>query len=166
MSRYCGTQYSEGRKKRELAQADRGLRGNLRGTDPAVIPAMTIISFRDLVVWQRAMILAERVYGLTEGFPHAELYGLTSQLRRCAVSIPSNIAEGQARKTGHYLQHLDAASGSAAELQTQLELSFRLKLVEKRRIEPILAAAEEVGRMLHGLAASVAASQAARNASP
>ena len=119
---------------------------------------MTIISFRDLLVWRRSMVLTEKIYSLTESFSRAEMYGLTAQLRRCAVSIPSNIAEGHARKTGHYLEHLDTASGSAAELQTQLELVFRLKLADKRRVDPIIREAEEIGRMLHGLAASVAAS--------
>jgi len=118
---------------------------------------MTITSFRDLSVWQRSMVLTERIYAFTESFPRAEMYGLTAQLRRCAVSIPSNIAEGHARKTGHYLEHLDTASGSAAELQTQLELVFRLKLADKRHVDPIMGEAEEIGRMLHGLAASVAA---------
>ena len=125
-----------------------------------IVPDMTITSFRDLLVWQRSMVLTEKIYGLTESFPRAEIYGLTAQLRRCAVSIPSNIAEGHARKTGHYLEHLNTASGSAAELQTQLELAFRLNLADKRRVDPIMGEAEEIGRMLHGLAASVAASSA------
>ena len=124
------------------------------------LAGMAIITFRELLVWQRSMVLTEQVYSLTENFPRTELYGLTSQLRRCAVSIPSNIAEGQARRTGHYLQHLNVASGSAAELQTQLELAYRLKFAERALVAPIMAAAEEVGKMLHGLAASVAAQSA------
>lgn len=120
---------------------------------------MTIKSFRDLLVWQRAMVLAEHVYDVTKGFPRTEQYGLTAQLRRSAVSIPSNIAEGHARQTGHYLNHLDIASGSSAELQTQLELAIRLRLAPANRLTHILADAAEVGRMLHGLAASVAVTQ-------
>ena len=85
--------------------------------------SMPIQSFRDLVVWQRSMVLVEQVYELTDTFPRREQFGLTSQIRRCAVSIPSNIAEGHTRKTGHYLEHLKIASGSEAELQTQLEIA-------------------------------------------
>ncbi|HXG87619.1 MAG TPA: four helix bundle protein [Vicinamibacterales bacterium] len=116
---------------------------------------MAITSFRDLVVWQRAMVLVERIYELTECFPRHEQYGLTTQLRRAAVSIPSNIAEGQARRTGYFLNHLNMASGSEAELQTQLELAARLHLGDRGRIEKLLAESSEVGRMLHALAASV-----------
>ena len=107
---------------------------------------MAIQSFRDLVVWQRSMVLVEQVYELTDNFPRREQFGLTAQIRRCAVSIPSNIAEGHTRKTGHYLEHLNIASGSEAELQTQLEIACRLKFVEKRRVEPVLASAAEIGR--------------------
>ena len=121
----------------------------------ALLHAVPITSFRDLVVWQKAMTLVERVYELTKTFPRDEQYGLTAQLKRAAVSIPSNIAEGHARRTGHFLNHLNVAIGSEAELQTQLELSHRLKLAEKSRVEPLSAAASEIARMLHGLVASV-----------
>src|SRR5262245_2783899 len=107
------------------------------------------------------MALAETVYALTDGFPRAERFGLTFQIRKSVVSIPSNIAEGHARKTGYYLQHLNIAMGSEAELQTQLELAYRLKFVPERRVQPILASAAEIGRMLHGLAGSVALSNSA-----
>ena len=116
---------------------------------------MAITSFRDLVVWQRAMVLVERIYELTEGFPRHEQYGLTTRLRRAAVSIPSKIAEGHARRTGYFLNHLNMASGSEAELQTQLELAARLHLGDRGPIEKLLAESSEVGRMLHALAASV-----------
>jgi four helix bundle protein len=129
-------------------------------------PAMRITSFRDLEVWQRSMVLAERVYTLTEGFPRCEQYGLTAQLRRAAVSIPSNIAEGHARRTGQYLYHLNVASGSDAELQTQLELASRLRLVSTNRVGPLLDESAEIGRMLRGLASSVARSRAARRSPP
>jgi four helix bundle protein len=116
---------------------------------------MEIRSFRDLWVWQRAMTLVEDVYLLTEQFPRSEQYGLSIQLRRAAVSIPSNIAEGHARRTGYFLNHLNMAVGSQAELQTQLELAYRLRFVERSQVEPLLAAAAEIAKMLHGLSASV-----------
>jgi four helix bundle protein len=105
------------------------------------------------------MELAERVYELTREFPTGEQYGITLQLRRAVISIPSNIAEGHARPTGHYINHLRTAAGSSAELQTQLELAYRLKFVPKARVTPILDAAAELSRMLHGLTASVEASR-------
>ena len=101
------------------------------------------------------MALVEGVYELTDRFPRAEQFGLSIQLRRAAVSIPSNIAEGHARQTGYYLNHLNIAIGSQAELQTQLELAYRLNFVEKKVVEPLLLAGAEVAKMLHGLAASV-----------
>ena len=107
------------------------------------------------MVWQRAMVLVEKVYELTERFPRTEVFGLTAQLRRAAVSIPSNIAEGHARRAGNYRHHLNIALGSEAELQTQLELAYRLKLVAKAKVLPLLNDAAEVGRMLHGLSASL-----------
>lgn len=125
---------------------------------------MTIKSFRELLVWQRSMTLAEQVYTLTEDFPSSERYGLTAQLRRASVSIPSNIAEGHMLQTGHYLHHLTVAAGSNAELQTQLELGYRLRLTSQSRVMPILDEAAEIGRMLRGLHAAVA--RAKRRAQP
>ena len=116
---------------------------------------MEIQSFRDLVVWQKAMSLVEDVYALTEHFPHSEMFGLRAQLRRAAVSIASNIAEGHARKTGYYVGHLSIAIGSQAEVQTQIELAYRLKLVAKNEAEIVLDRSAEVAKMLHGLIASV-----------
>ncbi|MFN2444367.1 MAG: four helix bundle protein [Vicinamibacterales bacterium] len=116
---------------------------------------MAIRSFRDLIAWQRAMQLTEQIYALTANFPRTEQYGLTAQLRRAAVSIASNIAEGHARQTGHYLNHLSVACGSSAELQTQLELACRLGLVDPTRAAPVMDSAAEVGRLLHALAAAV-----------
>ena len=87
-----------------------------------------ILTFRDLDVWQNAMKLAESVYLITGKFPNEEKFGLISQMRRCAVSVPSNIAEGFMRKnTKEYIQFLHIALGSLGELDTQLELSKRLK---------------------------------------
>ena len=88
---------------------------------------MVIHSHKDLTVWKRSMELVLAVYVLTENFPRTEIYGLTSQMRRCAVSIPSNIAEGRSRGTRKdYLQFLRVSLGSAAELETQIEISKQL----------------------------------------
>jgi four helix bundle protein len=116
---------------------------------------MEIKSFRDLVVWQKSMDLVERVYEVTESLPRSEQFGLSIQLRRAAVSIPSNIAEGHARKTGYYLNHLNMAIGSQAELQTQLELAHRLHFVDRDRVAPVMEAGSQVAKMLHRLVASL-----------
>lgn len=114
-----------------------------------------IQSFRDLLVWQKAMVLTERVYAATETLPRVEVYGLTSQIRRAVVSIPSNIAEGKAIGGRGYLRHLRIALGSEAELQTQIELAARLKLFDRRQADALLTACGEVGRMLSGLLKSL-----------
>lgn len=108
-------------------------------------------SFRDLQVWHKAMGLADAVYTATADFPRAEIFGLTSQIRRAVVSIPSNIAEGQAIGGGRYLNHLRIAIGSEAEVQTQLELAVRRSYISADRARVLLEDAAEVGRMLHGL---------------
>jgi len=108
-------------------------------------------SYADLTVWQRAMD-HEGVYRSTERFPQAEIYGLTSQFRRAAVSIPSNIAEGNARdSTKEYLRFLSVAQGSLAELETQLLLAGRLNLLDQTELEPLSALVAEVRRMAYGL---------------
>jgi four helix bundle protein len=114
-----------------------------------------IQSFRDLTVWQKAMELAERVYSETEGLPRSEIYGLTSQIRRAAVSIPSNIAEGKAISGRGYLHHIRIALGSEAELQTQIELAVRLKLLDRTNANRLLSDTSEVGRMLSSLLKSL-----------
>jgi four helix bundle protein len=110
-----------------------------------------IQSFRDLDVWQKSMNLVEHVYTATENFPRSEEFGLRSQVRRAAVSIPSNIAEGKAVGGQGYRRHVKIALGSDAELQTQLELARRLRLLSTPVADTLLAQAEEVGRMLAGL---------------
>jgi four helix bundle protein len=91
---------------------------------------MTINSFRDLRVWKSGIDLVIEVYRLTQAFPREEQYGLTSQVRRAAVSIPSNLAEGHARESSkEYLNHLSIVQGSLAELQTQIEIAVRLDFV-------------------------------------
>ncbi|MGI9405600.1 MAG: four helix bundle protein [Hyphomicrobiaceae bacterium] len=109
-------------------------------------------SYRDLIVWQKAMDLAELAYGLTKDFPRVELYGMTSQIRRAATSVPANIAEGQGREnTGSFVQFLRIAQGSLKELETHLILSTRVKLAKQATVSPLLDLCEEVGRMLRAL---------------
>src|SRR5438552_14165256 len=89
---------------------------------------MTVTSYKDLEAWQLGMDFAEAVYTLTRTFPREELFGLTSQLRRAAVAIPSNVAEGHRHGTNAYRHYIIMALGSQAECETQLELASRLKL--------------------------------------
>jgi four helix bundle protein len=110
--------------------------------------------YKDLIVWQKAMALVTDVYRATQPFPKEELFGLTSQMRRAAVSIPSNIAEGQGRLTqGEFRQFLGNARGSFAELDTQLLIAQNLGyLKESAQLFDELA---EVGRLLNGLLSSL-----------
>lgn len=113
----------------------------------------TIHIHKDLDVWKKAMELATEVYSMTTAFPRDELYGLTSQIRRSVISIPSNIAEGAARHSRkEFIQFLHVASGSIAELETQLLLAARLGLIPDD--QPFLRL-EEVRRMLLGLLRSL-----------
>jgi four helix bundle protein len=114
-----------------------------------------IQSFRDLSVWQKSMELTERVYTITEQFPRSERFGLTSQMRRAAASIPSNIAEGKAIGGLSYPRHLRIAHGSEAELQTQIEVARRLGFLDEAEAKTLLGAVSEVGRMLVGLRRSL-----------
>ena len=113
---------------------------------------VAIKSFRDLDVWQTAMKLAEICYQKTANFPSRETYGLANQIRRAAVSTPSNIAEGHSRRTLQaYLNHLSIALGSQSELETQIEFSSRLRFLSEQSGKEILQIAGQVGRMLHAL---------------
>jgi four helix bundle protein len=113
-------------------------------------------SFRDLQVWQKSMDLVEAVYAVSASFPGDERFGLTSQLRRAAVSIPSNIGEGKRRtREKAKLSHLDIALGSQAEVEVQLEIAKRLKFAPAQVIDPVLERTSEVGRMLNGLIESL-----------
>src|SRR2546421_8782549 len=113
--------------------------------------------FRDLRAWKDGMELVEEVYRLTRDFPKHEVYGLTNQLRRAAVAIPSNIAEGQARKhLKEYLQFLSTAKGSLAEVQTQLEIAARLGYITGEQLKPILDRADSLSRQLYTLAIKLA----------
>ncbi len=98
------------------------------------------------------MELVTESYELTKLLPRTEIYGLSSQIQRSAVSIPANIAEGHGREhLGDYLRHLSIASGSLAELETHLLIANRLALIRKTELDPVLALADEVSRMLSGL---------------
>jgi four helix bundle protein len=116
---------------------------------------MTITSYRDLEAWQLGMTLAEDVYVLTRTFPREELFGLTSQIRRAAVAIPSNVAEGHRHGTNSYHHYVIMALGSQAECETQLELASRLRLAPPDRVAIVLTLAARVGQVLHGLARSL-----------
>jgi four helix bundle protein len=108
-------------------------------------------SFRDLQVWKKGMDLADSVYTATARFPREEVFGLAAQLRRAAVSIPSNIAEGRAVGGGRFLHHIRMAIGSEAEVETQIELAVRRSYISPAAGQTILNDAAEVRRMLHGL---------------
>ncbi len=108
--------------------------------------------YKELLVWQKGMALAKLVYRLTVRFPREEKFGLTSQIRRAAVSVPSNIAEGQARQSAkEFLQFLSHAEGSLAELETQILLSVELGFVWQEDVKEILAKIDELQKMLVGL---------------
>jgi four helix bundle protein len=111
------------------------------------------MDYRNLVAWQKSMSLAEAVYRQTGEFPLEERYGLTSQIRRAAVSIPSNIAEGQGRRSTdeEFVRFLRIALGSLCELETQLELALRLKLLSEKQANALRPATDEVGRVINGL---------------
>ncbi|RDI57558.1 four helix bundle protein [Flavobacterium glaciei] len=95
-------------------------------------------TFRDLLIWQKSMILVTDIYQLTNTFPKEEIYGLTSQIRRCAVSIPSNIAEGYGRDGNKdYLKFLNIATASLFEMQTQIEIAFNLKYLTELQFNNI-----------------------------
>ena len=109
-------------------------------------------SFRELIVWQRAMQLTVAVYRLTREFPREEQFGLTSQIRRSAVSIPSNIAEGQGRSSvGEFRQFLGIARGSTCEVQTQLEIARALNFGKSSSIDEAESLSNEVRMMLYGM---------------
>ena len=113
-------------------------------------------SFRDLLVWQRSIQLATSIYRLTGDFPREEIYGLTSQMRRAAVSIASNIAEGQGRlSAGEFKQFLGMARGSGFELQTQIEIARSLGMGTATSIDQAESLSLEVTKMINGLLKSL-----------
>jgi len=126
-------------------------------TDPS------INSYRDLRVWQDAMALAEACYRLTRQFPRDELFGLTSQIRRAAGSVPANIAEGHEREnTGSFLQHLRISQGSLKELETHMLLAERVGVMAALDLQPVLIQCESLGKMLRALIRSLQEKAATR----
>jgi four helix bundle protein len=112
----------------------------------------TAQGYRDLVVWQKGIALAREIYFLTKDLPADEKFGLVSQMRRAAVSVPSNIAEGQARHTtGEFIQFISHAEGSVAELDTQLTLCQDLQLLDSQQTANAANLLDELRRMLNGL---------------
>jgi four helix bundle protein len=113
-------------------------------------------TYRDLIVWQKSMNLVIMVYDQTKQFPNEEMYNLTSQLKRSAVSVPSNIAEGYGRNSsGDYIRFLQIASGSLYELQTQLEISLRLNFISTENYNKIISLSIEIEKMLSSLISKI-----------
>lgn len=111
---------------------------------------------RELQVWQKAMQVTENIYKVVRLLPKDETYALSDQMRRAAVSIPSNIAEGNARGTNKETIHfLYIAQGSRAEVETQLELCFRIGYIDKDTLDNVIAQLQEIGRMISGLIKSL-----------
>ena len=117
---------------------------------------MTIKSYKDLEVWQKAMDLVVMCYQATKKFPKSEVYGLASQLQRAAVSIPANIAEGRERKySKEFVQHLSIAYSSMAELETHIQIAQRLNYINSAKTKRLLEKTAEIGRMINGLRKSI-----------
>jgi four helix bundle protein len=111
--------------------------------------------YRDLLVWQKAIEVAERIYNVTKRFPTNERFGLTSQMRRAAVSIPSNIAEGQGRfSPGEFRQFLSIATGSTRELETQVILASKLHYIDPEETEPLLDMICRLGKFVNRLSSA------------
>ena len=112
----------------------------------------TIKSYQDLIVWQKSQNLALSIYLLTNDFPKEEKYGLTSQLKRASVSIPTNIAEGYNRKTTKdYIHFLYISRGSCAEVESLLHLCYGLKLIDQKKLAVFQMQISEIGKLLNGL---------------
>jgi four helix bundle protein len=113
---------------------------------------MAVTHYRELEVWQVAMDLAAQCYQVTKAFPKDELFGMTSQIRRAATSIPANIAEGQGRQhTKEFVQFLSVARGSLSELETHLILCQRVGLLKPQQLDLLMAMTDRISRMLSGL---------------
>ena len=114
-------------------------------------------SYRELIVWQKAMALARQAYALTRDLPKSEAYGLLIQIRRAAVSVPSNIAEGHGRLTDSQFRHfLGNARGSLYEMQTQFELAGGLGYIDEKLVHEMLTQGGEVARLINGLVSALA----------
>src|SRR5215469_15699681 len=117
---------------------------------------MAVKAFNELIVWQKAIDFVETIYAITATFPRDEVYGLTSQLRRAAVSVPSNIAEGQCRQTTRdFLNFLAIARGSLGEIETQIEIADRLRYISAGKKEMIMERLKEIARLLRELSNSL-----------
>jgi four helix bundle protein len=115
-------------------------------------PSMASMNYRDLIAWQKAMDLVVIIYRITGLLPREEVYGLKAQLRRAAVPVPSNIAEGEGRRaTKEFLRFLSIAHGSLRELETQTLIAERLCYIDADSLDEVLVAADEVGRLITGL---------------
>jgi four helix bundle protein len=113
-------------------------------------------TYRDLEVWQVGMTLVEKIYAATQSFPPDERFGLTAELRRAAVSIPSNVAEGACRRTTPaFVNHVSIALGSHAEIETCIEVALRLRYVSVRVRDDLMVTADSTGRLLNGLLRSL-----------
>jgi four helix bundle protein len=113
-------------------------------------------SYSDLIAWQKAMDLVEAVYKATARFPKEEQFGLSSQLRRAVVSVPSNIAEGQGRRsTNDFLRHLAIARGSLCEVETQVLIAGRLAYLDEEIVRHLVRASAEIGKLINGLSNSL-----------
>ena len=109
-------------------------------------------SFRDLVVWQKAIDLSQRIYIITQRFPKEEMFGITSQIRKAVVSIASNIAEGHGRNTtGEYIHFVGISKGSFCELETQLTISRRIGFLTEETLNDLMNDCAHIGRLLNGL---------------
>ena len=117
---------------------------------------MGLLHYRQLIAWQKSMKLVASVYLLSEQFPKDERFGLTSQVRRAAISVPSNIAEGQGREsTREFIRHLSIAYGSLMEVETQILIAKDLGYVESERVLDLLRESDEIGRVVNGLVKSL-----------
>ena len=117
---------------------------------------MKVSNYKDLIVWQKAMDLSVALYKSTSSFPKEEVYGITAQMRRAAVSVVSNIAEGHSRNTtGEYRQFLGVAKGSLCELETQIMLSNRLNYLSDESTAKLLSISDEVGKMIVAIKAKL-----------
>ncbi len=117
-------------------------------------------NYRDLIAWQRSMDLVEAVYAVSKHFPLEEIYGLTSQVRRAVVSVPSNIAEGQGRRSSKkFLHFLSIAHGSLREVETQIIIAQRLGYLNSTRSDRVMEIAGETGRLINGFSTSLKAQQ-------
>jgi four helix bundle protein len=128
---------------------------------------MDFKSYRDLEVWSKAMDLVVSCYRITKSFPKNEIYGITSQLQRAAVSVPSNIAEGRARKGGkEFLRYLSIAYGSLAELETLIQIANRLDYIDSGQLKQLDDQTTEIGKMINGLRKSIENKPETRNLKP